>query len=868
MRRDPKALYDGFRTCQKGVNSRIPPDLLPRDQFSYAVNTTFRGFFPRNRPGIVRRVLTFATGTQTNFEAAVFQGAAAFQRARCLTTSIGGRLFRIGLDSWDVQDITTATPNADNRYRAWFQEIEDFMIVQDGESAPWIYDGANNRRADSMGVNGTKEVPVGSAMGACQGRLWVALQDGRGFVASDLTGDPTGTPQYNFRDAVLKFTANDVINEGGAFAVPLNAGNITAMLPVAQIDTSTGQGPLQVFTPTAVFSINAPTDRTQWKNLRYPIQTISLIKNGSLSDRATVSVNGDAWMRSLDGIRSFVTARRDFGTWVNTPLSEEVIRGIRADDLNLLSYASACLFDNRLLMSVNPYRSWDHGIAHRGLVALDFAPASFLQNRLSPAWEGTWSGLTILQIISGTFEGIERCFIFALSPSLTIQLYEVTHDDDSDYDGTNFVPIQWAIEGGAYGFPNQGGIGGVDVISLSGGNLWADELNGRVTFAAKYRADEDPCWHDWHSWSICANNFTCGSGPCVTPLTLKTQYRKPFNLPAPISDCDPSTGKPVNVGRMFQPRIEITGSCRLKQLRMIARQEDEDVSDVCASSEIQCASVACCEPNDFVMTLTPSPSNQIIPVNPPPPPPPPTGACCLPGGSCVVVTASQCTALGGTYIGDNISCADANCPPPPPDTKTLVVQSIDPASGVIITVTPADINSQSNGTTPFSRIYTTGTGVSLTAPPSANGKAFLKWKVDGVDQVGNPIGIGMNANHTAVAVFGPNPPPVILPDLRCGASQDTIPWIVDGRSYRYPSAANQADDPNVIFDPAFIDWWKQQVINYFLASGITFSSYQLVWFWELNSNGLGWNALTCYEFDACHTPYNGDGWGLEITYCP
>ncbi len=44
----------------------------------------------------------------------------------------------------------------------------------------------------------------------------------------------------------------------------------------------------------------------------------------------------------------------------------------------------------------------------------------------------------------------------------------------------------------------------------------------------------------------------------------------------------------------------------------------------------------------------------------------PTGACCLPDGNCLeAVTDSQCSAASGTYVGNDILCANANCPQPP-----------------------------------------------------------------------------------------------------------------------------------------------------------------------------------------------------------
>lgn len=42
----------------------------------------------------------------------------------------------------------------------------------------------------------------------------------------------------------------------------------------------------------------------------------------------------------------------------------------------------------------------------------------------------------------------------------------------------------------------------------------------------------------------------------------------------------------------------------------------------------------------------------------------PTGACCFPDGSCAVLTAANCAAQGGTYAGDGVTCAAAQCPQP------------------------------------------------------------------------------------------------------------------------------------------------------------------------------------------------------------
>ena len=67
-------------------------------------------------------------------------------------------------------------------------------------------------------------------------------------------------------------------------------------------------GELFLNSSNGAFSVNAPVDRTIWKNLTYPIQTVCLIDYGPTGPRNGASVNGDWWYRSVDGVRSFRVA--------------------------------------------------------------------------------------------------------------------------------------------------------------------------------------------------------------------------------------------------------------------------------------------------------------------------------------------------------------------------------------------------------------------------------------------------------------------------------------------------------------------------------------------------------------------------------
>ena len=77
--------------------------------------------------------------------------------------------------------------------------------------------------------------------------------------------------------------------------------------------------------------------------------------------------------------------------------------------------------------------------------------------------------------------------------------------------------------------------------------------------------------------------------------------------------------------------------------------------------------------------------------------------------------------------GSVLSFNAATCYPTPSGTSVVSVASTNPASAVTITVTPPDNNGLSNGSTPFTRTYTNGTSVTLTAPLTAGGNNFASW---------------------------------------------------------------------------------------------------------------------------------------------
>lgn len=624
MRIQPNQIIDGQTSFEKGVDTYQSPMRVPRNQLSLLVGSSTRQDYIGTRPGWTQGALDFESDdVQFAFENGYFQGWSSYVPdfgPTHLIFSISGRIFRVNpFQGWTVQELPLPDANPTNRLQAWFCQAECFLVIQDGQSVPLIYDGVKLRRSDVNGSNGTDpdgkprfEVPVGTTMAYSNGRLWV-VSGGVGqplietsFVAGDLVYGPTGTAQYKNRDSVLTFTENSYLSEGFPFAVPTNMGRITAMKALANLDTSLGQGPLQVFTAQGCFSVNAPFDRTIWKALTNPIQTVSLLDQGAQSQYSTILVNGDVWYRSLDGFRSFFIARRDFGTWGNRAMSYEVIRHLKDDDVTLLRYGSAALYDNRSILTCSPQRSSVNGVFHRGLVVLDFIPLNSILGPQSPCWDGLWTGLDVMQIGTIQSQAVDYCFASVLGPEQgdglrKIQVWQLTTGQgyDLESDGTQ-TRITRAFESPSLdGTP--GGSSRLEQKLLEGAEFWVDKVRGTVDFTLSYRPDQYACWIPWRSWQLCSKTQRCPGDAvdgCMPNLNLKPDYRMRMFAGRPQDEVLPGI-RSSRMGYTFQYRLDVVGDCEVTAVRLLMTRVDEATFGIEEPEVATCIETACCEPSLF-----------------------------------------------------------------------------------------------------------------------------------------------------------------------------------------------------------------------------------------------------------------------------
>lgn len=447
-------------------------------------------------------------------------------------------------------------PNSDENSRAWMKQAENFLVIQDGEARAIIYDGSKTFRSDVTKF----QVPTGTVMAYGQGRLWVA--QGREFVAGDIVRGPSGTASYGFLDAVLYFTENNFLKGGGAFTVPEGGAEITAMEFLPVLDTSTGQGPLMVFTEDGAFSVNASTDRDTWQNSRSPVQSVVLTHTGARSDRATVQgTNGDIFFRSSDGIRSLILAIREFtASQGNTPISSEMDRVLTKDDEALLGFSSGVVFDNRYIFTVFPTRI-GHAVSHQGLGVLDFHPINGMRSKAPPAYDGIWTGIHVTRILTGKFDKKERLFAFVLNADGKNEFWELSKNnkfDNTDGRISSFVETR-----------SMFGKNPLEMTRLESVEIFLEEVIGKVDFTLKYRPDQYPCWVEWGRAQVECAAWRDDRGTvdvCVDPIARRPGFKTRLNFGQPLDEDLMADDKPSRLGYEHQFRIEWEGRCKIRKL--------------------------------------------------------------------------------------------------------------------------------------------------------------------------------------------------------------------------------------------------------------------------------------------------------------
>lgn len=585
---------DGQRTLEGGMNSGRNPVLLGANECAFSSNITFRGGFPTHRQKFLQVTIGDDTvaGDATLYQNATFQGAAVYEiddGQEYIMSMAGGKLYQLSIAGTGIKvkkvfgDDGKFNPAAP---QCWFCQAEEYFVIQDGSATPCIMQGlATIRRATAT------EVPVGTAMAYGQGRLWLA--QGRQVVAGDLLGGTT---------SVISFTEQTYLGEAAYFGVPLHSGNVVGLIFIEQGDTNTGQGELLLFARNAVYSIQASVPRQAttfqpgWQGTA-GMQKIAITNIGGTGWRNLTNVNSDVFFRARDGWRTFRTARNQLYGWGTAHISSEMKQVMGQDSLILLDYASSGLFKNRVLLTSQPVPYRSNGAASfGGIVALDLEVISTVLNksnlanesansiytatsRGSPAYDGMWTmpgGRRVLQILSGTFHHVERCFVFCLNPSTNkTELWELV--DDLAFDDPH-IPVICQLETRAFDFKLPDAF-----KELRRADLYFTSLLASIDVTVEYRSDGYPAWTLWSNMKLIGHESPCtmNLANCQSPGCPVEGYWFGRSLTTPNPDCDLNTSKLLRNGYFFQFRITWSGPATLLMFVAHATELVEPPNNYC-----------------------------------------------------------------------------------------------------------------------------------------------------------------------------------------------------------------------------------------------------------------------------------------------
>lgn len=578
------------------VQSELNANGLRRNQLAWAFNATVRGgpVSPRTGWQVISTIMP-SGHWQGGF---LYEPDGALPYMVC---SVSGILYSVTLGSVPVvTDLTGGNPALQNpdTEMVWFVQGESYLVIQSGDygqggavnppktdaqgnTLPLFWDGGTLRR--SIGIISAanipphgpyNELPAAQCMIYHANRIWYAQN--RLVSAGDIVGGTAGNAGVHYRDSILYVTENPLCIGGDGFSVPTNAGNIRALGYAANPNNQLGQGPLLVGTRKQVFALVVPFTRKDWiaadTNNRpeiYPVQ----INSGPVGHRCFTTVNGDVYYQAFTpAVFSLISAVRNFQQPGNMPISNNEKRAMDLNNRGLMRFSSSCEFDNRLLELVLPRMSDDGvNVVHDAILPLDFDIVTSFDQRLSPVWEGAHSGLPFLEIFSGDFGGLPRCFGAVLSDiDNSLQLWELTNWSRTENgDGR----IQWGAEWPAMTWASSGFE--LDWKQLVGGELWVDQVSGKAEIDVYYRVDADPCWHFWtHTDPCAARNCAESEPPCYPTYPaqeFRTGYEFPITLPAPPTPvCDSMHVRPTTIGYQFQVRVLVKGWCRVKGLMLHA----------------------------------------------------------------------------------------------------------------------------------------------------------------------------------------------------------------------------------------------------------------------------------------------------------
>lgn len=570
-------LQDAFQAQTGGMQSGLDPTLVAETAFVKGINVSIRGGLVHSRGGF-SQVFQLPSGT--------FQGAQVWslEDADRLVYVVAGTIYVYNMATGAV--FTVGALMSQSATRCYLSQIDRYFLIQDGVSRAAALEYKSDtivyhRSAESHDTSTVDDqlyyVP-GTVGQYAQGRyhyvptklplLEPAVDDadlttvdtlpildtetGRPyFISSDILD--TLNPEY-----VLRLSEHRILNLGGALALPMELGYITAMTAMRGAATGTGVGELLVFARNGVSAFDVSASRSQWKSIA--LSKVLFTGAGTLSPFAVRPVNDD--VAYLDRFGRLRLLRYDKtrlagggGALSNTPMSNEIRYFTDGDDLSQLPYASLTSANNRILWTLES----DTNGLFKALASLDLALIhSMAGNATAPAYDGVWTGFYFQQVL----EIQDKLYVVVKRNG---ENWLLAHSDDAAYD-LDGTPIQSTLVTRGMNFKDQPNLKTLNYVEV-----WVKDIATPVSMSVYYRPNS------YNKWTLMTQRNIS------LPLGGPMQYRRRVKFPVDMSEtvCNPIDNKPLWESAEFQFAIRWTGSCGIDYFRAVATIHDEMAMDVC-----------------------------------------------------------------------------------------------------------------------------------------------------------------------------------------------------------------------------------------------------------------------------------------------
>jgi hypothetical protein len=521
------------------------------------------------RWGYSRLPLTFEEGTEEDetgrqrayreiFEGGKFQSAVSFYIGDdpFIVAVISGFIFLVNISTNHVDNISVVGGSRINGRLSRVNRTvaNEYVIFYDFPDYPVLVSGLSARRADPTAY----EVPA-SRMGAYnQNRLFI-VNGGNEFTGGDPVGNLVATsPPISFEEVLGDAAAYK--NQVFQLPTDYNREPVTAIGTLQAVDTSTGIGPLLMATSRGIYAYGTHVPRVQWEAGQFGSMVVSQV--GVVGPRSFVNANSDVFFISTDGhVRTLSMAQNEQKRWSRIPISNEIKNWIKIHDKSLLQFSVAEYFNNKLFVSVNPFRAAATDFATRypisdyafgGMVVLELDNITSFGEAVAPAWAGLWTGVRPMEFVSVA----DRMFVFSKDHSTINRIYEIDPELSYDTADDQVRQIKSRVYTKSFSFGNPFNRKHLHSLELN-----IKDIKGDFSLDTKYKVSHSPYFYDWRlinhpaPWRLedilAAGMFSDIEGHSIRDFIIGGSEED--NAVNPVSD------ELINVFKEVQIYLELTG---------------------------------------------------------------------------------------------------------------------------------------------------------------------------------------------------------------------------------------------------------------------------------------------------------------------